>query len=108
MRAVGDAGAALIAAPPPTASPLFPTPAAVLGTSGAPAPSTGAPSDAVEWWSVNRHSTHSAPLTLSAARALTLDHSAGCWALSPLAIRRTSLNQDSGLYSPNGTSNNFR
>src|SRR5271167_3918384 len=74
MRAVGDAGAALIAAPPPTASPLFPTPAAVLGTSGAPAPSTGAPSDAVEWWSVNRHSTHSAPLTLSAARALTLDH----------------------------------
>src|SRR5271156_6032102 len=39
MRAVGDAGAALIAAPPPTASPLSPTPAAVLGTSGAPSAS---------------------------------------------------------------------
>jgi hypothetical protein len=36
------------------------------------------------------------------------DHSAGCWPWGPLGSRIAFLNQDKGLYSPNGANNSFR
>ena len=56
------------------------------------------------------HAEINSPIWPAVAEALgpLPDHSAGCSPLGPLTIRTSCVAQGSGLYSPNGTSSNFR